>query len=77
MVPLTVASAPSAELADHVEAGAIRELADHRLGHGNFRVVELRLVFEDGNSEGMHGVRQMSGRSEGVISATGNGKQSK
>ena len=77
MVPLTVASAPSLESSRHVEAGAIRKLPHHRLGHRDFRVIELRLVFEDGNGEGMDGIGQMSGGSEGVISATGNGKQSK
>ncbi len=59
------------------EAGAIRKLADHRLGHGNFRVIELRLVFEDRDGQGMDRVRQMSRRSEGVVSATGNARQSK
>ncbi len=77
MVPLTVASAASVESGRDGEAGAIRELADHRLRHGNLRVIELRLVFEDGHSEGMDRIRQMRGGAEGVISATGDGKQSK
>ncbi len=75
-MPLTVASASSPDWC-HVQAGAIGKLADHRLGHRNLGVVGLRLVFEDGNSEGMDGVGQMSRGSEGVISATGDGKQSK
>ena len=52
------------------EAGAIGKLANHGLRHGNFRVIELRLVLEHGDGEGVHRVRQMRSGSEGVVSAT-------
>ncbi len=77
MVPSTVASAPSPRFGRDGKTGAIGKFADDRLRHSNFRVVGLRLVLEDGNSQGMDGVRQMSGRSERVVSATGDARQSK
>ena len=40
----------------HAEPGAIGKLSHHGLGHWDFYVVELRLVFEDGHGEGVHGV---------------------
>ena len=45
------------------EASAICKFAGDRLRHGNFRVIVLGLVLEEGDSNGMDRVRQVRGGS--------------
>ena len=65
----------AAVIGGDAQAGAGGELADDRLGHDDLGVIGLGVGGKDGHGQRVDAGRQMGGRAQGVISATGETEQ--